>query len=99
MVDYEISPRRSGRTVTDRVSVSGLPPVLGDIRIVEFRNLGDWARGPALPCALSPKKRGKLAQMARKTGRPLTKRSETSYNSNVSVPLNCLGYIVAILKT
>jgi sugar O-acyltransferase (sialic acid O-acetyltransferase NeuD family) len=68
VVDYEISAERSGRAIAYGVSVSGHPRVLSDIEIVEFAELEGCARGAALPCAFSPKKRAELAQLAQDSG-------------------------------
>ncbi len=68
VVDYEISAERLGRAVTYGMPASGHPRVLSDIKIVEFSDLGNWVRGPALPYTFSPKKREELAQLAQEMG-------------------------------
>lgn len=68
VVDYEITAERLSRTVIYCVSVSGHPRVLSDVPVVEFKNLDGCKRGPALPCAFSPKRREELAEMALDAG-------------------------------
>jgi UDP-3-O-[3-hydroxymyristoyl] glucosamine N-acyltransferase len=64
VVDYEIASQRAGRPVMLGVSLGGHPRTIFTSRIVDLADVTDADLGPVLPCAFSPERRERLAQMA-----------------------------------